>query len=52
MVLEGVIDGVMNYYYPETDDPLGGVTELVCPHSLDWMGVMGMSQEKGYLIGL
>lgn len=53
VLLEGVIDGVMNYYYLDTDALLGGVTiEVICPHDPDWMGVMGMTQEQGYLIGL
>lgn len=53
VLLEGVIDGVMNYYYLDTDSLLGGVTvEVICPHTSDWMEVMGMSQEAGYLIGL
>ena len=53
VLLEGVIDGVMNYYYLDTDALLGGVTiEVICPHDQDWMGVMGMTREQGYLIGL
>jgi len=53
VLLEGVIDGVMNYYYLDTDALLGGVTiEVICPHDPDWMGVMGMTSEQGYLIGL
>jgi|GEM_PF-1413353 len=53
VLLEGVIDGVMNYYYLDTDALLGGVTiEVICPHDADWMGEMGMTPEQGYLIGL
>ncbi len=53
VLLEGVIDGVMNYYYLDADNLLGGMTiEVICPHDADWMGVMGMTQEQGYLIGL
>ncbi|RLA15527.1 MAG: hypothetical protein DRQ60_05740 [Gammaproteobacteria bacterium] len=53
VLLEGVIDGVMNYYYLDTDTLLGGVTiEVICPHDPDWMTVMGMTSEQGYLIVL
>ena len=53
VTLKGVIEGVMNYYYLSTEQLLGGVTiEVICPHEQDWMEVMGMSPEQGYLIGI
>ncbi len=53
VLLEGVIDGVMNYYYLDTDQLLGGVTiEVICPLAENWMEVMNMTPEQGYLIGL
>lgn len=51
--LLGVIDGVMNYYYLATEKLLGGyIIEVICPHQQNWMEVMGMTEEQGYLIGL
>ena len=53
VMLKGVIEGVMNYYYLTTEKLLGGVTiEVICPHEQAWMEVMGMTPEQGYLIGL